>query len=209
MEKTLNAYIDRATEIKNNKIKCINKGLCIIPQSDKNELTNMISILEKTINTIKSIYEFTVSQNNISTTNVLGNVSNVSNVSNLNNISNVKNISTLSSINTLVTLNIKPSGSEENSVIDLITIINKTNSTNLHKVDPPLGIPINTIKERKLYEQHVFTKFSGCVKLLKFNDVRDLQNIQENKIYWIPEINQYAMSICGIIFRGNIGNIYD
>lgn len=38
------------------------------------------------------------------------------------------------------------------------------------------------------------------------NDINDVPNIP---LYWVSNINQYVTQINGIIFRGNIGNIYN
>jgi hypothetical protein len=41
------------------------------------------------------------------------------------------------------------------------------------------------------------------------NIIDDIDDIPDNPLYWVSNINQFAISINGIIFRGNIGNIYN
>lgn len=44
------------------------------------------------------------------------------------------------------------------------------------------------------------------IKKISINDIDNIPNIP---IYWIEELNQYAVKINGILYRGNIGNIYN
>lgn len=44
---------------------------------------------------------------------------------------------------------------------------------------------------------------------IKIKNVKTLDEIPNMPIYWVQNINQFAMQINGIIFRGNIGNIYN
>jgi hypothetical protein len=39
--------------------------------------------------------------------------------------------------------------------------------------------------------------------------VTDISEILNLPLYWVSNINQFALSINGVIFRGNIGNIYN
>ena len=44
---------------------------------------------------------------------------------------------------------------------------------------------------------------------INVNIVNDINDIPDNPLYWVSNINQFAISINGVIFRGNIGNIYN
>ena len=39
--------------------------------------------------------------------------------------------------------------------------------------------------------------------------VKDIGRVPDTHLYWVSNINQYVVCINGIIFRGNIGNIYN
>jgi hypothetical protein len=44
---------------------------------------------------------------------------------------------------------------------------------------------------------------------INVNIIDDIDDIPDNPLYWVSSINQFAVSINGVIFRGNVGNIYN
>ena len=44
---------------------------------------------------------------------------------------------------------------------------------------------------------------------INIKTVKSLDEIPNTSIYWVSDINQFAIHLNGVIFRGNIGNIYD
>ena len=44
---------------------------------------------------------------------------------------------------------------------------------------------------------------------IKKISINDIDILPDNPIYMIEELNQYAIKINGILYRGNIGNIYN
>jgi hypothetical protein len=44
---------------------------------------------------------------------------------------------------------------------------------------------------------------------INIKTVKSLDEIPNTPIYWVSDINQFAVHLNGVMFRGNIGNIYD
>jgi hypothetical protein len=44
---------------------------------------------------------------------------------------------------------------------------------------------------------------------INIKKVKSLDEIPNTPIYWVSDINQFAIQLNGVIFRGNIGNIYN
>ena len=56
-----------------------------------------------------------------------------------------------------------------------------------------------------------YTTNKNLTKNIKINVkiVSDINEIPNTPLYWVSNINQFAIQLNGVIFRGNIGNIYN
>ena len=49
---------------------------------------------------------------------------------------------------------------------------------------------------------------TDCIKI-NVKIVKDISEVPNTSLYWVENINQFAMQLNGVIFRGSVGNIYN
>lgn len=72
----------------------------------------------------------------------------------------------------------------------------------------------NAFNNSWTYLNRVITPFApskqiSCKIPLNVKIVNNINSIPNTPLYWVENINQFAIHINGVIFRGNVGNIYN
>jgi hypothetical protein len=74
---------------------------------------------------------------------------------------------------------------------------------------------INDKQQNSWYSDHIMLTTPHTYKDIAHNitiptkQVNDISDVPNTQLYWVKNINQFAIRINGVLFRGNIGNIYN